>query len=342
MRRILLACSVPAALVFTGSALAAFTPRLVVSQAGAKTTIHLTIPKADDATAALVIYAPASVAATLGQAVGTQIGTVDAQVNAKAISPDAILPLTGTVMVGDPTNATLAADATACTGTTTHAATWLLVLTAAGQTLPVPAFVDPTAGAEAALGAGKIMVCLPSPDVPPPLGATFGAKLLDVSFTVSGIFAPSSAPISTWLSTYVPYVAGTATANPAGHVSAVGVEAIPTFAFNAKAGAGGKVSFSGKVTAGGVPAAGQPIAIYSGAVKLASTKTGATGAFAAAGKLKKGTYALRAKLTAADTDVTSQACGLVPAAAVPAIGPCVSAWAAGGTVWSKTVKVTVK
>jgi hypothetical protein len=331
------------ALVLTGSAMASYTPHLVVVQSGTQTKIHLTIPKADDATAALVIYSPATATATLGQAIGTQIGTVEAQVNAKAISPDAILPLTGTVVIGDPANPVLAAAATACTGTTTHAATWLLVLTAAGQTLNVPAFVDPTTGAETALGAGKIMVCLPSPDIAESAGgAKFGSKLLDVNFTVNGIFAATSAPISTWLSTFVPYAAGTATANPAGHVSAVGVMAIPTFTFSAKPSKGHKVTFSGRVTAGGVPAAGQPIAIYSRAKNVARTKTGATGAFAATATLKKGTYTLRAKLTASDTDATTQACALVPAAAVPSIGSCVSATAAGATLFSKPVTIRVR
>ena len=343
MRRILVSCAVLTALVLTGSAMASYTPHLVVVQSATGTKIHLTIPKADDATAALVIYSPATATATLGQAIGTQIGTVEAQVNAKAISPDAILPLTGTVAVGDPANPVIAAAATACTGTTTHAATWLLVLTAAGQTLNVPAFVDPTSGAEAALGGGKIMVCLPSPDIPESAGgAKFGSKLLDVNFTVGGIFAASAAPISTWLSTFVPYVAGTATANPAGHVSAVAVQAIPSFTFAAKVAKVGRVAFSGKVTAGGVPAPGQPVAIYSGSKRLASTKTIATGSFATTAKLRKGSYTLRARLTASDTDVTSQACALVPAAAVPAIGSCVSATAAGGTLFSKSVRVRVK
>jgi hypothetical protein len=330
------------ALVLTGSAMASYTPHLVVVQSATGTKIHLTIPKADDATAALVIYSPATATATLGQAVGTQIGTVEAQVNAKAISPDAILPLTGTVVVADPANPVLAATATACTGTATHAAIWNLALTAAGQTINVPVFVDATSGAEAALGAGKIMVCLGSPDTGAACAPTFCSKLLDVNFTVSGIFAASAAPISTWLSTFVPYVPGTATANPAGHVSAVGVQAIPAFTFAAKVAKNGRVAFSGRVTAGGVPAPGQPVAIYSGSRRLASTKTSATGSYAATAKLRKGSYTLRARLTASDTDVTSQACALVPAAAVPAIGSCVSATAAGATLFSKSVRVRVK
>jgi hypothetical protein len=330
----------PAAVV---CALGPYTPKLVVSQAGQNTTIHLSIPKADDATLKLTIYAPAAAPATLGQAPGTQIGTVTALVNAKAISPDAILPLTGVVQVADGTAAPLATLATQCTQTTTHAATWLLVLTAAGQTLNVPAWVDPTSGAETAFGAGKLQVCLPSPDVPQAAGgAAFGAKLLDVKFTVSGIFGASAAPIATWISTFVPYVAGTATPNPAGHVSAVGVQAIPTFAFSAKAAKNGKVTFAGKVSAAGIGRPGIAITVLSGSKKLLGTKTGSGGSFSAAAKLKKGTYSVHAKLTAGDQDVTSQGCALVPAAATPLLGPCASATAAGGTLLSSSVKIKVK
>ena len=53
------------ALGFAGSAFASYTPHLVVSQAGTKTTIHVTIAKEDDATLKLTIYAPAATPATL-------------------------------------------------------------------------------------------------------------------------------------------------------------------------------------------------------------------------------------------------------------------------------------
>jgi hypothetical protein len=341
LRRALVASVAAAALVFTGSALASYVPHLAVSQVVAKTTIHITIAKADDATARLVIYSPATATATLNQAVGTQIGTVTAQVNAKAISPDAILPLTGVVQVADSTNAALAMAAQQCTGTTTHAATWALVLTAAGQTLTVPAWIDATSGAEAAFGAGKITVCLPSPDVPQAQGgAQFGAKLLDVDFNVSGIFAASSVPISTWPGIFTPYVAGTATVNAAGTVLALGISAKPVVAFSAKAGKNRRASFSGRVSAGGVPAAGVSVVVLSGSRKLATTKTSASGTFSASAKLKRGTYSLRARASAGDTDVTSQGCAAAPSG--PGVPPCVSATAAGATTFSATVRLTVK
>src|SRR5207248_2549160 len=188
LKRFIVSAAVAAlALAFAGSALASYTPKIVVSQAGTKTTIHVTIAKDDDATLKLTIYAPSATPATLTQAPGTPIGTVSAQVNAKAISPDAILPLTGIVQVADGTAAPLA------------------------------------------FGAGKLQVCLPSPDVPQSAGgAAFGAKLLDVNFTVDGIFAASTSPLAIWPSVFTPYVPGTATPNPAGTVLALGIEAQPT------------------------------------------------------------------------------------------------------------------
>ena len=338
-RLIVTAAAAASALAFAGSALASYVPHLVVSQSGSKTTIHVTIAKEDDATLKVTIYAPASAPATLSQAAGTPIGSVTAQVNAKAISPDAILPLTGIVQVADGTNATLAAAATQCTGTATHAATWVLVLTAAGQTLQVPAWVDPTTGTETSFGSGKLQVCLPSPDVPQSAGgAAFGAKLLDVNFTVDGIFGASSAPIAIWPAVFTPYVPGTATPNPAGTVLALGIESQPTLTFSAKVSKTRKATFSGRISAAGVGTAGVAVTILDGSKKIASATTGATGSYAARATLKKGTHTLRARVAAKDTDVTAQGCAAAPAGAPK----CVSATAAGVALTSTTVKVKVK
>jgi hypothetical protein len=121
-------------------------------------------------------------------------------------------------------------------------------------------------------------------------------------------------------------------------VTTIGIEAHALVTLGAKVAPGGKVTLSGKVSAGGVPAPGQTITILVGSKKLGSAKTGATGAFKLTTKLKKGAYSVRARLTAGDQDVTAQGCALVPAGAPT----CVSATAAGGTAFSKTIRVTVK
>src|SRR5919197_2085606 len=85
-RLLLLGFAAPASLVFASSALAAFTPKLVVSNtppsAGASGTaqVRFSVPREDDALFRVVIYAPAGYQATLNQATGTTIGTVAAQV----------------------------------------------------------------------------------------------------------------------------------------------------------------------------------------------------------------------------------------------------------------------
>jgi hypothetical protein len=336
--------SLTAAVVATGtiflataaSALAAYAPTSVGSQSGVKTKIHVTSTKADDSTAKLTIYAPS--AATLTAAVGTTIGTVTAQVNAKAISPDAILPLVGSVIVADPTNATLAATAVACTGTATHTGTWNLSLTAAGQVLNVPVFVDATAGAEVALGATKLQTCLASPDTGAACAATFCAKLLDVDFTVSGVFGASSSPLATWLTLFTPFTPGTATPNPTGTVTAVGLDAKPTITLTAKVGKGRKVAIAGRATISGQPLPGIPVPIFSGTKKIATAKTSTSGTFLVTKVMKKGSYTFHAGLAAPDLDATAQACALVPAS----LPHCASATIAAFAVSSKAVKVRVK
>ena len=76
-----------AALATAGTALAQYTPQLLVNQAGAAgaTTIRVTVPLQEEATARAVIYVPTGYQATLDQAAGTTIGGVEAQANARAI-----------------------------------------------------------------------------------------------------------------------------------------------------------------------------------------------------------------------------------------------------------------
>ena len=81
----------------------------------------------------------------------------------------------------------LSAAAKQCTGTATHAAFWVLSLSAAGQSIEVPIFVDtgPAGGASYAL-----TLCLSPSDVPNnnPQRSPFGAKLFDATVTVNGVF----------------------------------------------------------------------------------------------------------------------------------------------------------
>ena len=219
-----------AALAFAAPTLAAYAPKLAVQMGDAGTTIKLAIPPADDPTAKLTFFAPAGTGANLSATAGTTIGTLEAKASAAALG-GATLPLTGTVQAraadgtylssGQPRPLALASMG--CTGTTSHAAWWVLVLTAAGQTLEVPLFVDPSpAGLPfSPVVAYQLVVCLPPSDIPESAGgATFGAKVFEANFTIKGIFSPTTSGDNVWRLLGTPYTPAKGTPNAAGTVEA--------------------------------------------------------------------------------------------------------------------------
>src|SRR3712207_6028083 len=120
-RLLVLACTAFAALGIAADALAAYTPRLIITQANYRLAradsvgILVSIPQADDATARITIRAPAGYTARLNHAPGTRIGTVFARVLATALG-NAPLPLSGQVVVGNPGDPQLQGAAARCTG----------------------------------------------------------------------------------------------------------------------------------------------------------------------------------------------------------------------------------
>jgi hypothetical protein len=272
---------VAAAAVLAGTAAAAYTtPTLTIDSSGTRTTVSVRQSQTDDSTAKATIYAPAGTSVTLTQAPGATLGTVSAQVTALALG-GALLPLTGQIQVAA-AGQVPAAQQIACTGTSTHGATWLMVLQAAGQTLNVPLYVDPTTGAETAFAAAKIQVCLPPPDVPQQQGgATFGAKLFNASFSLNGVFGTRA---GTWRALWTPYFAGNGQTNAAGSVEARATVAAGAATVRA-ARSGRRVRVTGRVTAGGRPAAGVAVQIWGGTTRtgltrLATVRTNASGNYA--------------------------------------------------------------
>ena len=269
-------------LAFAGSAFAAYTtPALRVTQLGQKTTISVTQSQSDDATARASIYAPAGTISTLNQAPGSTLGTVKAQVVALALG-GALLPLTGEIKVAPP-GAVPAASQTACIQTATPAATWLMVLQAAGQTLNVPMYVITTVGAETAFGPAKIVVCLPPPDVPAPIGATFGAKLFQAEFSVNGVF--STVASGAWLSIWSPWVALVGQVNAAGSVASPSGIAPGSLSIKVTKAGLVKSKVSGKVAQGGAGFGSARVEIWAGLKKtalkrVATTSTKADGGYA--------------------------------------------------------------
>jgi hypothetical protein len=227
---LLLGASV-ASLAFAGSALAAFSPKLIVSSAtpqaaggGGPVRIGAIVGATDDPTAKAQIYVPTGYQVNTTTAVGTKLGDVTATAAAADLG-GAVLPLTGELDVAAPD----AAAAAQCQ--TTDVQMWNLKLTAAGQTLNVPVHLVQASAAEAASGYSyKLVICLPPPDVPAgtPGRAQFGAKLLSATFAVSAITQPTASGDFRWTSLWTPYNPGKGTANPAGSVETQSVRHIPT------------------------------------------------------------------------------------------------------------------
>ena len=197
MRRALTAAAALATLAFANAAFAANTGSIAIWHtpmvlAGSQsTTIHVTVPQSTDPIAATNIYVPSGYGVNVGQPAGTSIGTVDATAFSRDNS--LTLPLSGTVVTDNPANFT--AQSTLCAHTPTSQAVWILNLSVAGNTLQVPLYVNPTTGPEQALGAYKLSICLPPPDVPvgTPGRAPQGAQLLDALITVNGVFTTPTA-----------------------------------------------------------------------------------------------------------------------------------------------------
>jgi hypothetical protein len=181
VRMLLLACAGAVGLVMASGALAAFVPSIAIRHApptlnsNGATSIRVSVPRDDDPLFRAVIYVPTGYTAILNQAAGTQIGTVAAQVQVREPIAGAVLPLAGTITTAAP--ADHAANQCA---PGVHGAVWILSLPApSGPPLSVPIYVDQTIGNETALGAYRLTVCLPSPNIPQAAGgAAFGAKLI--------------------------------------------------------------------------------------------------------------------------------------------------------------------
>jgi hypothetical protein len=333
------ACAVAAALVTVPSALAAYTSaKLEVTHTGTAARIKASLSPDADPTASVRIFVPSGTSLTTSAAPGTVLGPVEAVVKALDLG-GADLPLTGQVVVAAPGQIS-AASQTACIGTATPLASWVLVLTAAGQTLPVPAYLLPTSGALTSLGPAFIQVCLPPPDVPAgtPGRATFGAKLYSATFAVQGVFG--AVPSGAWISFWTPYNIGVGTVNVAGTVVAPAAIAPGAITLSGRRSGNGAV-LSGRVTQGGQPRAGATVAIRGGPRasalrRLGSVKTKANGTFTF--RARTGTF-FRATAVAPSANAPALCTTLAPLFAALGNPPqCVNPTTNGFTAQSKTIR----
>jgi hypothetical protein len=261
-----------AALIAIPSAFAAYTsPKLEVKQAGGVATIKVSLSPDDDPTASVRIYAPAGSQATATWAPGTELGSVRAIVKALDLA-GADLPLEGQVVVAAPGQVPAAAQS-ACLQGAAPLSTWVLVLTAAGQTLTVPAYLVPTSGAQTALGPAYIAVCLPPPDVPPgtPGRATFGAKLYSAELTLRRVFR--DIPLGAWVAFWTPYTPLQGSVNVAGTVASPAAIAPGAVTLAAKT-RGRGATVTGRVTQAGQGRGGATVAIFGGARRTGLKRLG--------------------------------------------------------------------
>jgi hypothetical protein len=246
---------------FAPSALAAFQPDLTVQQSSYKTTAGttagfvITSDPANDPIAKMTIFSPAGYGNSLSQAPGSVIGKALAYVKANALG-GTILPLAGNVVVGNPADPTLMAQAQACTGTATHQHVWVLDTSLQGQSIRIPAFVDVN---------GPYVVqqiCLQSPTDP---ANTFQAQLIVANYSVKGLFtnAPTRGGYQ-WAADFTPYIPGTTTVNPAGTVEWRTYVGLPSsLTFKKAKSKRSRLAFSGALTIAGLNPSGIRLHLYS-------------------------------------------------------------------------------
>lgn len=324
-----------AALIAVPAAFAAYTSaKLEVRQTSTGVIVKASLDPNDDPTAAVAIFAPVGTQLTTNQAPGTVLGPVKALVKALDLA-GADLPLEGQLLVAAPGQIPPASQA-ACLGATAPLASWVMILSAAGQTLPVPTYLVATTGAQAALGPAYIQVCLPPPDVPvgTPGRATFGAKLYSAELAINGVF--SSVPVGAWVSFWTPYRPGVGQVNAAGTVAAPAAIAPGAVSARAKKlGVGALVT--GAVTQAGQPRGGAVVTIWGAKGKaalkrLGKAKVAATGAFTFRAKTGDN---FQARALAAPGSAGPLCTQLAPLfAPVPCVNPTVN----GFTAQSKVVR----
>jgi len=332
LRLAVLAFAGIATLAIAGNALA--TQKLSVKQSTTSLTIKVSQAQSDAQPARISIYVPNGYSINTSAAPGTKIGSTSGTV----ISRDAAnipLPLSGDVIVAPPTT-----NAPGC-DPVPHIAVWNLALSVAGQNINLPVHVDQLAGAEAALGAYKLVVCLGPDDVPAgtPGRSPNGARLLDATFTVDNIFTVPAGQ-SIWKAITTPYAAGTGAPNVAGTVETRAFVADGTVTLAKKVNAASRlVKFTGKVTQAGTAVSSARVSLLvNGKSAGFSARTNGSGSYSIVLKKtgKKTTSTFQARTTVAERDITSTGCAS-PTPGIP--GGCVSATASPFTAVSAKIRI---
>jgi hypothetical protein len=334
IRFLVAAAAGAAALAFAGTALAAYNPSLLVAgtnhqNAGSgPVVIGVGQDADDDATAAATVYSPLGYTVTLGQAPGTQLGTLSGSVKVGALG-GAKFDVTGTVKTDNPANYV----SNPCSPGT-HEAVWILEFNLLGTTVRLPMYVDHvTSGAEAAFASAKMIVCFSSPYVPPPQGAPSGASVLIAAFSVRGVFTnPRARGSYPWNGVFVPYTPGTATPNPTNAAQSTSYVRLPVaLSIKAKRLKGKRRTFArvtSCLTEAGTAVRGVTVSIYGGrtiarAKRVASGRTNARGCMTTRVRVKTKTMLLYSFVDLQPRAATTctPATGLAPRCSRPSVAP---------------------
>jgi hypothetical protein len=316
------------ALALAGNALA--TQKLSVKQSTTSLTIQVSQAQTDAQPAKISIYVPTGYAINASAPPGMKIGSTTGTVFSR--DANIPLPLSGDVVVS------AASDAPTC-DPVPHLAVWNLALSVAGQNITLPVHVDQLAGAEAALGAYKLVVCLAPDDVPAgtPGRSPNGARLLDATFTVDNVFTVPAGQ-SIWKTITTPWAGGVP--NAAGTVETRAFVANGTVTLAKKVNAPRRlVKFTGKVTQSGTAVSGAKVTLLvNGKSAGFSARTNGSGSYSIVLKKtgKKTTSTFQARTTVAERDITTTGCAS-PTPGVP--GGCVNATASTFTAVSAKIRI---
>lgn len=340
----LLVAACALALVVAGQAVAAFTPTFSASTNDVGASISYGQGAADDPPAAITFWVPAGFTSLLAFPEGEVIGTA----TGKALAADlggAQISLSGTINAALPTTTISFAGATTplsslavlCTGTATHSGYWVINLSASGQTLQVPAYVDdiPITSPLSELANTTIKICLPPPDVPAgtPGRASLGAKVTSATLSPNVFSAPPG--WYPWRLTATPYTPATGKANAAGTVEVQSIDRSPQeVSLTARAVKGKKktAAVSGRVVAGGKGVSGVDVSILIGKKVVAKAKTKAGGFYSARITLPSAAATLTATATGA-----SRSAGTCTGSFPPV--PCTTSTYSGFAAKSTAVRV---
>lgn len=235
------------ALIFAGTAFAAYNPSVLVAGTNhslsgrGPVVIGLDRDDTDDATGEVTVYSPVGYRVTLGQAPGAELGGLSGQYQIGARG-GAVVDIEGKIKADNP-----AGYVTNTCSPGAHEAVWVLEFTVEGNAMRIPIYVDRiTAGPEAAYASARMKLCLASPYVPPPQGAPSGASLLVAAFSVGGVFTnPSPRRGYGWNAIFTPFTPGSATLNPALTAQSTSYVRLPVrFAVSAKRQRRGKRTFA--------------------------------------------------------------------------------------------------